>query len=59
MTIEEHKADIWRGIHGLAVETLINNLAQARYSNEQLFAANSNLTKENAALKQPATETKP
>lgn len=51
MTIDEHKADIWRSVHGLIVETMTNNLAQTRHANEQLLAANSKLAAELAELK--------
>ncbi len=53
MSIEEHKADLWRGIHGLAVDSLVNAAAQARFASEQLQAANAKLTAEIAALKTP------
>ncbi|HEX2656119.1 MAG TPA: hypothetical protein VHN11_21055 [Xanthobacteraceae bacterium] len=58
MSIEEHRADIWRSIHGLTVETLVNNLAQARTVNEQLNAQNAKQAAEIAALKQTSTPAK-
>ncbi len=60
MSIDEHKSDIWRGIHGLAIDSLVNAAAQARFASEQLQAANAKLTAENAALKAPKpAEAKP